>query len=158
MLLHFLRHASSGDPSTWDGPDELRPLDDKGRAQCKRLGKHLASTGADLGPFITSPKLRALQTAESVASALGAPVVVDDRLADDLDVHDLEVILRDNGDPERVVFVGHDPSFTELVAVLAGVRHLPMRKGALVRIEIARPLTPEGGTLRWLAPPDLFKG
>ena len=157
MLLHLLRHADAGDPATWDGPDAARPLSDKGRAQAKRLGMFLSGIKFTGDPFITSPKVRAAQTAEIAASPLHGHVVVDERLASALTLEDLEAILHDAGDPERPVLVGHDPDFSEIVAVLCAAAGVPMRKGALARIEIERPLRAGGGTLRWLVPPDLLK-
>ena len=52
--------------------------------------------------------------------------------------------------------MGHDPDFSELVAVLVGALRIPMRKGALARIDADLPLRPAGGILRWLLPPDLL--
>ena len=107
--------------------------------------------------MITSPKLRATQTAEIVAEVLGIAVIEDDRLAGSLDLATVEAVLRDAGDPDRPMLVGHDPDFSELVASLSAAAGIPMRKGALARIELDRPLRPGGGTLRWLLPPDALK-
>ncbi len=158
MLLHLLRHADAGDPLAWDGPDARRPLSDKGRGQAERLGAHLAAIGADLGTFLTSPKVRAFETAEIVAKALGAELTVEHRLGGAFDRVALEAILTERGDPERVCLVGHDPDFSEILADLLGVSELPMRKGAAVRLDIDRPLESGAGTLRWLLPPNLIKG
>jgi phosphohistidine phosphatase len=155
--LHLLRHAHAGDPLAWDGSDEDRPLSDKGEKQADRLGRFLAGVGFQPDAIITSPKVRAAQTAEIVAQRLGLPVGVDERLAGELGIRALEGLLRDAGDPARPVLVGHDPDFTELVAILCGASRVPMRKGALARIDAERPLEPGGGTLRWLVPPDLLK-
>ena len=154
--LHFLRHAHAGDPLAWDGPDEDRPLSPKGERQADRLGLFLLSVRFTPDVFITSPKLRASQTAEFVATHLGTRVEIDDRLAAAFDVGMLEDILRDAGDPLRPVVVGHDPDFSTLVAELCGAPEIPMKKGALARIEIERPLRSGMGTLRWLVPPDLL--
>ena len=156
MLLHFLRHADAGDPVAWTGPDTARPLSDKGRKQAKRLGDHLASIGFTADAFITSPKIRAAQTAEIVAESLGARLSIDDRLAGGLEIDVLDAVLADAGDPARVVVVGHDPDFSELLSELVGTR-LEMKKGAFARVEIERPLRAGGGTLRWLLPPDALK-
>jgi phosphohistidine phosphatase SixA len=83
-------------------------------------------------------------------------VRLDERLAGGVDVGVLEAILTDL-DPRRVVFVGHDPDFSELLATIVGARDLPMKKGALTRIDTVRPLAPSSGTLRWLVPPDLLR-
>jgi phosphohistidine phosphatase len=157
MLLHLLRHADAGDPDAWEGPDAARPLSDKGRNQSKRLGKFLAGIKFSGEPFITSPKLRAAQTAELAASPLTAKIQEDERLAGELTLETIEAVLSDAGDPERPVLVGHDPDFSELMALLCGAAGVSMRKGALARIEIERPLQAGAGTLRWLIPPDAIK-
>ena len=157
MLLDLLRHVDAGDPMAWDGPDGARPISDKGRKQAKRLGDHLRSIGFETEAVITSPKLRAAQTAEIVADRIDMTVMEDERLAGSLDLETVERILRDAGDPERAMLVGHDPDFSELVSVLCAAAGVAMRKGALARIEVDRPLHAGGGTLRWLLPPDALK-
>jgi phosphohistidine phosphatase len=156
MLLHLLRHAHAGDPATWEGPDDIRPLSDKGRAQAERLGKFLARVGFRADAIVASPKRRALETAEIVAGHLGTEVTVDDRLAGAFDLAALEAILDALGAPERPVLVGHDPDFSELLGTLCAAE-IPMRKGALARVEIGSALRPGAGVLRWLVPPDLLK-
>jgi phosphohistidine phosphatase len=154
--LHLLRHAHAGDPATWSGPDERRPLSDKGEKQADRLGRFLAEIGFKPDAIITSPKLRAAQTAEIVALRLGVPVAVDARLAGAVDLRAVDDILRDAGDPKQPVIVGHDPDFSELVAILCGSSQVPMKKSAFARIDVSRPFEPGTGTLRWLIPPDLL--
>lgn len=157
MELYLLRHAHAGDPGAWDGPDERRPLSDKGEKQSERLGRFLSGIGFSADAIVTSPKVRAAQTASIVGDQLGLPVVEDDRLGGEVGISTLESILRDTGDPDRMIVVGHDPDFTDLVIALCGAGRVPMKKGALVRIDADRPLRPGGGTLRWLVPPDLLK-
>jgi phosphohistidine phosphatase len=156
--LYLLRHAHAGDAATWDGPDATRPLSAKGERQSERLGRFLAGTGFRPDAIVTSPKTRALQTAEIVAVALDVKVRIDERLGEALDLVALEAILTDAGDPRRPVLVGHDPDFSELLEAIVGARQLPMRKGALARVDTLRPLSPGSGTLRWLVPPDLLQG
>lgn len=157
MELYLLRHAHAGDPAGWDGPDDQRPLSDKGENQADRLGRFLAGMGFQTDAIITSPKLRAAQTATHVAERLGMSVREDARLAGEVSLGTLEAILRDAGDPVRTVVVGHDPDFTELLAILCGAARVPMKKGALARIDTGRPLEPGSGVLRWLVPPDLLR-
>jgi phosphohistidine phosphatase len=156
MLLHLLRHAHAGDPATWEGPDDTRPLSDKGRAQAERLGKFLARVGFGADAIVSSPKRRALETAEIVAGHLGTEVTVDDRLVGGVDLAALEAVLEALGNPARPMLVGHDPDFSELLATLCAAE-IPMRKGALARVEIRNELRPGAGILRWLVPPDLLK-
>jgi phosphohistidine phosphatase len=156
--LYFLRHAHAGDAAAWDGPDDARPLSAKGEKQSERLGRFLAGAGFRPDAIVTSPKARAARTAQIVAGHLGAEARADERLGGPLDLVAIEAILFDLGEPRRTVLVGHDPDFTELVSRLAGAGEVPMRKGALARVDVVRPLSAGGGVLRWLVPPDLLQG
>lgn len=155
--LHLLRHAHAGDPVGWDGPDEDRPLSEKGQRQAERLGRFLARVGFRPDIVISSPKVRASQTAEIVAGHLHVPVAIDSRLAGGVDLPTVEAVLHDAGDPGRPVLVGHDPDFSDLVAQLIGSPAVPMKKGAMVRIDVDHRLAAGGGRVAWLLTPDLFK-
>lgn len=154
--LHLLRHAHAGDPVAYVGPDAARPLSEKGERHADRLGRFLKRAGFAPDLIVSSPRVRALRTAEIVALHLGQPVGIDDRLAGPLDASTLEAILSEHGETLRPMFVGHDPDFSELVARLSGAGSIPMKKGAIARIDIDRPLSDGAGTLRWLVAPDLF--
>jgi phosphohistidine phosphatase SixA len=158
VQLHLLRHAHAGDPNGWQGPDDLRPLSEKGEEQAERLGRFLAGTGFRPDAIVSSPKARAARTAEIVGKALGVEIRLDDRLGQPLDLVAIEAILFDLDEPVRPVLVGHDPDFSELLAGLTGSRSMTMRKGAFARIDAPRPLAPGSATLRWLVPPDLLAG
>jgi phosphohistidine phosphatase len=155
--LRLLRHADAGDPGKWTRADAERPLSDKGRRQAERLGRLLASVKDAPEVFLTSPKVRALETAELAAAPLGAKVVVDERLAGGLDVPTLERILVDAGRPSKPVLVGHDPDFSELLSELAGT-DIAMKKGAYARIDVDLPLAGGQGALRYLVPPEVTPG
>jgi phosphohistidine phosphatase SixA len=155
--LYLLRHAHAGDAAAWPGDDDLRPLSEKGRRQAGRLGDLLAQVGFAPDVVLTSPLLRARETAEAVAGSLDVRVRPDSRLGGPLDLAALDLILSDAGDPVRPLLVGHNPDFSELVSALVGAP-VPMRKGALARIDVTRPLEPGAGELRWLLPPDFKRG
>jgi len=154
--LLLLRHAHAGDPMAWTKDDDLRPLSKKGRDQAARMASFLVATDVRPDIIVSSPRLRAVQTAEPVADALGLDVRIDTRLGEPFGLSEVERLLVDLGDPERPMLVGHDPDFTSLVAVLSHAPSVPVRKGALVRIDAPRPLCPGCGTLRWLLPPELL--
>ena len=129
----------------------------QGREAGRSARTFLAGVEFKPDAIISSPKLRAAQTAEIVAKHLGIQISFDDRLAGAFEVETLETLLRDAGDPVRPVVVGHDPDFSDILAELSGASQLPMPKGALARVDIERPLRAGGGTLHWLVPPDLLK-
>lgn len=157
MELGLLRHAHAGDPAAWDRPDDLRPLTEKGRQQAERLGRALAAAGFVPDAMLTSPSLRAAETAELVAGHVGVAVRADPRLAGALDLAALEAILDDAGAPVRPILVGHDPDFSELLASLTGSPEIRLRKGAFALLDVERPLSPGSAELRWLVPPDLLR-
>ncbi|MGA3029371.1 MAG: histidine phosphatase family protein [Candidatus Limnocylindrales bacterium] len=154
--LCLIRHAHAGDAMKWTGQEDARPLTEKGRLQSERLGLFLAKSGFKPDAILTSPKIRAVETAQLVAAPLGVDVVVVDALGGPIDIETVERLLRASGDPRRPILVGHDPDFSALAAELTGVAELPVRKAALVRIDLVRPLAPGKGLLRWLLPPDLL--
>lgn len=155
LSVYFLRHAHAGDAAAWDGPDSERPLSAKGRRQAQQLGSFLADRAFAPDTIITSPKLRARQTAELVADGLGVGLVTDDRLAGALDIDVLSALL-DGAGGTSVLLVGHDPDFSDLAAAITGAAYLPLRKGTLARIDTSLPIQPGSGILRWLLPPDLL--
>jgi phosphohistidine phosphatase len=159
LAVYLLRHADAGDPMAWQGDDWDRPLSKKGRKQSKRLGSHLAGIGARPDVLVTSPKVRAAETATRVGKPLGVTVMTDDRLAGGFSERGFEDLVHEL-DPKAgsVMLVGHDPDFTALASWLAG-GHVGLSKGAIARLDLAdRAAIAAGcGDLRWLLPPDALR-
>lgn len=156
--LYVLRHADAGDPGAWSGDDAARPLSPKGREQAERLATFLHGVRLSVDAVISSPKIRARETAEIVADGLGhaGQVRVDDRLASGVRPATVDDVLRDAGFPARVVIVGHDPDFSALLAALVGAPELTLKKGAMARVDLRGQVADADGTLRWLVPPELL--
>ena len=124
-MLWLLRHAEAADGS----PDDERPLTERGVRQAEAAGRALASLGVSLDACLSSPKLRALQTARAACTPLGVKVTVEPRLAGrPFDAADLSAGLG------NVLLVGHDPSFSLVLHDLTGVQ-ARMRKGGLAAID-----------------------
>jgi len=139
----------------WEGDDDLRPLTSKGRRQAERLGRFLCEHGIRPDVIVSSPKVRALQTAEIVAAELGMSVRRDDRLAVDFGKRELWALLDDLGAREPML-VGHDPDFSGLLGYLVDAAGLTMRKGSLATVDLETRLGDGEGVLRWLLPPELL--
>jgi phosphohistidine phosphatase len=159
LVLYLLRHADAGDPATWPGDDGVRPLSKKGRKQARRLGRHLDSIGVDLAALVTSPKVRAADTARLVGKALGVKPADDARLGGGFDPGGLQSLLGGlTASTASVMLVGHDPDFSSLASWLTDAP-IELRKGALVRIDLPNRQAGAGsGALRWLLPPDAVPG
>jgi len=111
MRILIVRHAEAapGDP------DELRPLTPEGREHARELGRRLRDAGFAPDAVVTSPLLRARETA--AALALGDPTV-DERLAPGASPDDMRDVATGRGD--TVVLVGHQPDCGQTVLELAG--------------------------------------
>ena len=153
LQLYLLRHADAGDPMAWSGDDADRPLSTKGKRQARRLGSMLADTGWRPDVILTSPKLRASQTARIVGEAVGVKAEDESHLASAFELGDLEGVLAAHPDARRVVLVGHDPDFSSIASRLTGAK-IELRKGAIARIDLSDAGATTGeGALRWLIPP-----
>jgi phosphohistidine phosphatase len=123
-MLWLLRHAEAAD----GGPDDERPLTERGIRQAEAAGRALQTVDANMDVCFSSPKLRALQTAQLACAPLGVEVIVDRRLAGE--PFDLKDLTAGQGD---VLLVGHDPSFSLLLHDLTGAQ-ARMKKGGLAGI------------------------
>jgi phosphohistidine phosphatase len=131
--LWLLRH---GEAVPHDSkPDARRELTARGERQAVAAGAALARLGQEFDAVYTSPKVRAADTATLAAQALDVEPETEDVLADGFDRGDaLELLARHGGDA-RVLVVGHDPSFTQVVRDLTGAR-VDFKKGAVVVVRV----------------------
>jgi phosphohistidine phosphatase SixA len=136
VRLFLVRHAEAASGE----PDELRPLTPAGRAAARKLGKHLAGERPDA--VLSSPLLRARETAEQIARAAGVEPQPHDRLAPGATADDLKAAAGDRGD--TVVAVGHQPDCTSIVLELTG-REIPFEPGAVYELQLDDVRSPEPG-------------
>jgi phosphohistidine phosphatase len=126
-LIWLLRH---GDAEAGEGkPDAERDLTEKGERQSRDAGRALKALGVALDVCLTSPKVRARRTAELACEALGTPIEEDERLAGG-DFDPLELAAGRG----EVMLVGHEPDFSQAVALVTGSR-VKMKKGGIAAID-----------------------
>jgi len=154
-LLHLLRHADAGDPLAWAGPDDLRPLTARGEEQAERIGAFLVASALRPGAIVSSPRARALRTAEIVGAALGVAVCVDPVLADEPGAKEIEALRLRSG-VEDPLLVGHDPWISLLVADLCEAPGVRLAKGMLASVELRGTVRGGDGRLRLLLTPELL--
>jgi phosphohistidine phosphatase len=126
-VIWLLRH---GDAEDGEGkPDAERDLTEKGERQSREAGLALKELGVELDVCLTSPKVRARRTAELACEPLGCAVEADERLAGG-DFDPLELAAGRG----EVMLVGHEPDFSQAVALATGSR-VRMKKGGIAAID-----------------------
>ena len=155
--LYLLRHAKSSwkDPEL---PDFDRPLNGRGRESAPLVGRFIRKRKLHVDLLLSSPALRARQTAAIVreSAGLSAKLLYDERVYEADAARLLEVVAQAGESADAVMLVGHNPGLEELLLLLTG-EAMPMPTAALARIALdvekwgkAR----EGaGRLEWLVRP-----
>jgi phosphohistidine phosphatase len=111
--------------------DALRPLTDPGRSAARALALRLSQV--EPAAVLSSPLLRARETAAAIAAASGLVVETDERLGPGMTAEDLRAVAGGRGDP--VVVVGHNPDLADVVHRLTGQRPV-FPPGGVVEIEV----------------------
>jgi phosphohistidine phosphatase len=125
-MIWLLRHGEAEDGS----PDAERPLTEKGREQARAVGAALKALGVEIEACLTSPKVRAAETAAIACEPLGVEPQQEPKLAGG--PFDAEALAAGLGDD--VLLVGHDPDFSMAVHSLTGAQ-VRMKKGGLAGVE-----------------------
>ena len=114
MLVFLVRHAHAepGDP------DELRKLSERGRGEAKALGERLAGHATPPALVLTSPLVRARETATAIAAATGGELRAEASLAPGATADDVRGALEGLDGP--VAVVGHQPDCSEIAVELTG--------------------------------------
>jgi phosphohistidine phosphatase len=125
-VIYLLRH---GDAEAGNGDDAARRLTPKGERQAEAAGQALAALGAGIDACLTSPKVRAAETARLACGALGLePEVAEELRGGRFDSPGLGA---GRGD---VLLVGHEPDFSAEVGRLTGAS-AKLRKGGLAIVD-----------------------
>ncbi len=140
MIVHFIRHAQAIKRST-SIADEHRFLSCRGRKRFRRVATTLRKLNIDPTYIFSSPKIRAVQTADILAEKLLftgdviiTPILLDftmQSLADLLQLYPL---------PVEIAIVGHDPDFSDVVSQLLNIS-CSLTKGCVVTLDISNGLS-----------------
>jgi phosphohistidine phosphatase len=158
MELYIVRHGDAVDPITGGyARDADRPLTSAGAQEVEAAGAGLARLGVAIDRLLTSPLVRARQTADLLAPlvARGQSPVACLALAPGGQLAEVLEALQGG---RRVMVVGHNPSLGELAGWLAfgdPLATVPLRTAGVCRVDLAAGAAPGQGDLRWLLPPKL---
>ena len=140
--LWFLRHGEAiPHGAKADSDRELTP---RGERQAQAAGQALARLGIEFEHCYSSPKVRARETARLACEGLGVNFDEVSSLSAGFDVDDLRELLHAHEDETRLLFVGHEPDFSQVVHDLTGAR-LDLKKGGVAAVRA------EGGSAELLA-------
>ena len=135
-MIWLLRHAEAAEGR----PDEARPLTAHGLDQARIAGRALAQLGVHLDSCLSSPKRRAMETAQLACEPLAVEIVTEAALAGS--TYDPERLAAGMGD---VMLVGHNPSMSMVLHDMTGAR-VHLRKGGIAAVhrgELVLLLTPK---------------
>ena len=163
MNLSLLRHGIATDAGAPGAAgDHARPLTDEGRDKTTRVAAALQRMGIAFDLILSSPLVRARETAEIVAATLNAKKALrlSERLAPGGTLQALvDELNRDHGRCEEVLLVGHEPDFSRHTSVLITGRptaQIEMKKAGLCRLQVDELRAGRCATLQWLLPPKLL--
>jgi phosphohistidine phosphatase len=133
--LWLLRHGEAVPHES--KPDDERELTPRGRRQAEVAGSALAKLGLEFAACYTSRKVRALETAQLACRALNVEPAVAQSIAGRFERDDALELLLPHGPDDRVLVVGHEPTFSQLVHDLTGGR-VDFKKGGVAGMRIER--------------------
>lgn len=139
MLIYFLRHAEAEDEVISDFDRKLTP---KGLEQADKVGKFCVRYGLIPDVILSSPVVRAEQTARAVSKRLdGRELIVERWLACGMAPETCLESLAAYAKFEHVMLVGHEPDFSGAIAACIGLPdpdHLNIRKASLTAVDLPR--------------------
>jgi phosphohistidine phosphatase len=158
----LLRHGIAVERDEWKGPDADRPLTEKGKRRVREVADGLSWLDVQPTHVMSSPLIRAIETATIVHSSLRvrSEVHIVDELLPDAPPDRLLSILHDLPPESCVLCVGHEPQLGMVASVmLAGKPStaFPFKKAGACLIELSVPAKPGRGALRWWLTPDQLR-
>lgn len=158
--IYLIRHGVAEERGDAWPDDAKRPLTDDGMSRMRKSVRGLNRLGVSFDVVLTSPLVRAKQTAEIAAGGVSprAAIVTIESLSPDGSFAAVVADLEKHAKKTRIALVGHEPAIGELAARLVGSRHaIEFKKGAVCRIDVET-LPPSGpGDLRWLLTPRIMR-
>ena len=160
LELYLIRHGLAAERGEDYPDDSKRPLTSAGIARLRKEAKALTALDVDFDLIISSPLVRARQTAETIAASMPShpEVTLSDALAPAGTPAALFQELGRHMRKGRIALVGHEPSIGELAARLVGARTpFEFKKGGICRIDFDI-FPPKGsGQLRWFVTPKMLR-
>lgn len=159
-VLYLVRHAIAEDSGAAWPDDDVRPLSREGLRKWRRGARGFATVVPAVHLIVSSPLLRARQTADVLQAAFQErpPIEVMEELRPDVAPTLVLKRLRQRGLPAQVVLVGHQPSMSRLAWTLLHLQGaLDLRKGSAIAIATSGLGVKGPGRLDWYLPPRMLR-
>ena len=131
--LWLLRHGEAEPHDARE--DAARRLTPRGERQSHDAGAALTALGVELTAAYTSPRVRALDTAKLACEALGVEPSVDEALSGGWGADEARALMEGHDADARVLVVGHEPDFSQVVFDLTGGR-IDLKKGGVAAVRL----------------------
>jgi len=152
MKLYIIRHGAAAPKEDYDR-DADRPLTAEGRTRIENVANLLARLGARPSTILTSPFVRAVETAQILSNALaGAPVAESERLTNDYAAADVLDLVAET-DSGEIALVGHAPQLDEVLARMTvgeEIEAAHLGKAGCACVEFEQGFGRAEGVLQWL--------
>lgn len=158
--LYLIRHGIAAERGDAWPDDTKRPLTDEGVRRLRKVAAGLMEIGITFDIMLTSPLVRAKQTAEIIAAGLDPhpSIVTTDALSPGGSYSAVLDDLAKHARRRRIALVGHEPGIGALTARLIGSRHsVEFKKGAIARVDVAALPPTSAGSLHWFLTPWLLR-
>jgi len=161
VYLYILRHAIAVQRGSSGYPNDDRPLTEDGKDKMRKAARGIANVIEKIDVILTSPLIRAHDTAKIAAEAMGADhkIEVCRELLPGSSAKKLLLYLAKYKNLDHIMIVGHEPDLGYLASAVLGSEHplIEFKKGALCCIEVSS-LPPKGpGTLLWHLQPKQLR-
>jgi phosphohistidine phosphatase len=154
MMLYFVRHGKALDASLMDD-DASRPLTEKGIKRIQRMGRVLARMDIHPHALFASPRVRAQQTAQYLAEALGVSVTTREEVNFGFSVAHVRALTAPYPYDAELMFVGHNDSISHVVTELTGA-NVSLEVGMIAAVATLAP-TLQHSRLVWMFGNDVAK-
>jgi phosphohistidine phosphatase len=162
MNLYIIRHAIAVDEGTSDyESDSERPLTDKGRKKMRQIAKGLRALGVEFDLILSSPYVRAQETAEILADVfkMKKKIAFSDNLIPIAEPNLLIAEVNENHSVDSLALVGHEPHLSSLVGLLTAKStqlDIKLKKGGVCYLTVDDLHHEHDATLEWLLTPGIL--
>jgi len=161
MEIYVLRHGIAVPRGTPGYPNDDRPLTDDGIEKMKKSAEGIARIVNGFGAVISSPLIRALDTAKITAKAVDYKdeIIITDHLIPGASLRSLFKFVDGYKNKDRILLVGHEPQLGFAASKLIGMDSpvILFKKGGICRIDISSLSSGEKGILIWCLTPKQLR-